>query len=276
MTISNHQYYGLRARPAPDRIKKCRGYAGLREATSPNKPSSDFKNEISVQMKYQMKSSFLAAEELLAMRDFANATVQHTFSSLRIGESTQIESWETPAQLSMVGEALVSNPANILELGYGAGIASEDILRRNSYDSYVCIEVHPLIAAIASNALSRDSSAVIINGAWQLVVPALRHQYFDAIINDAYLPFTDIAADRLYDPVDLSKYIMNSARALHDIISPGGKLVQLDVTGRVNINEAELIESGFSNVKYVPVSSSIPVSCKYAQGEFVNVVVLRK
>ncbi|MCP5233338.1 MAG: hypothetical protein H6948_14850 [Zoogloeaceae bacterium] len=215
-------------------------------------------------------------EEFAAMKEFVASPVQHTFASLRVGRATQIESWEAPAQVAMADLLLSGSPRNILELGYGAGIASDRLVRHGEYDSYMCIEVHPLIASVASSALSQAWNASTVQGAWQVVVPALRREYFDGILNDAYLPFDDIGADHVYSPSDLATYITKSASSLEPLLSRGGIVVQLDITGSIRLDEDSLKRIGFSEIQYIRLKVAIPQQCQYARGEFVNIVVIRK
>ena len=103
------------------------------------------------------------------------------------GELGEIElevmmEWESPI-MKRSAEFICQNGGDILEIGFGMGIAS-DWIQTHSISSHVIIEMHPQIADKAREWASDKPNVTIIEGDWIDILPTLAS--FDGILFDTY------------------------------------------------------------------------------------------
>ena len=103
------------------------------------------------------------------------------------GELGEIElevmmEWESPI-MKRSAEFICQNGGDILEIGFGMGIAS-DWIQTHSISSHVIIEMHPQIADKAREWASDKPNVTIIEGDWIDILPTLAS--FDGIFFDTY------------------------------------------------------------------------------------------
>ena len=90
--------------------------------------------------------------------------------------------WEAPI-MERSAEFVCENGGDILEIGFGMGIAS-DFIQSHSPASHTIIELHPQIAERARTWAAGKSNVTILEGDWIDILPTLGT--FDGIFYDAY------------------------------------------------------------------------------------------
>ena len=97
-----------------------------------------------------------------------------------------MERWELPAQEALAAAVCPAIALDVLEVGYGLGMASREIQRRKVASHWI-IEMHPEIARTARSAPSTED-VVLLVGTWECIIPKLKSCSFDGIVFDGY-PF---------------------------------------------------------------------------------------
>lgn len=116
--------------------------------------------------------------------EWGNFAVVLTDSELVIGGWQVMQRWEQPLMEAMAAE-ITATPGNVLEVGFGMGMAAEAIISRGPH-SYTVIEAHPVIATRAREwARTQTTEVRVLEGLWQDVLPHLDRR-FDGILFDTY------------------------------------------------------------------------------------------
>ena len=107
---------------------------------------------------------------------------EETYSGLENEEIEVMMSWEAPI-MEKSAEFVCQNGGDILEIGFGMGIAS-DYIQSHSPTSHTIIEMHPQIAERARTWASDKPNVTIIEGDWIEEIDSLGS--FDGIFFDTW------------------------------------------------------------------------------------------
>jgi len=113
---------------------------------------------------------------------FEGTEVYHPDEVIPEQELEVMMDWEAPLT-QRHAEFVCENGGDILEIGFGMGIAS-DYIQSHSPNSHTIIELHPQIAQKAREWAIDKPSVTIVEGDWLDVVPTLGT--FDGIFYDTY------------------------------------------------------------------------------------------
>ncbi len=176
-----------------------------------------------------------------------------TDSELVIGGWQVIQRWEEPLMKVMAREVTATR-GDILEVGFGMGIAANEIMKRGCR-SYTVIEAHPMIAEMARQwTRLQKVPATVIPGLWQEIVPKLDSQ-FDGILFDTY-PLWEQERHRNYYPfIPLAPYLLRQ----HGVLT-----YYSDETIEFRVEHLKLLLTHFAKIKLIKVSGLKPFpNCEY-------------
>lgn len=111
-----------------------------------------------------------------------------TKNSLIILDHHVMERWETN-YMKMLVSIVVKNKGDILEVGFGLGIATHFIQKYNKIRSHTIIECHPDVIKRCKKIYSKqikDKKIKLLEGFWEDIVPKLPKESFDGILFDTY------------------------------------------------------------------------------------------
>ena len=140
--------------------------------------------------------------------------------------------WEAPVMQKMA-EIVCHNKGNVLEIGFGMGIASDYIQQLNP-KSHTIVEKHPQVLE-KLNHWSKDKSVNILTGDWK----DQKFDKYDGILYDVY-----------NDSPNLS-----FLRMCHTWIKPGGKLAYFFPS---NLFRAEMFPNTWSKWTITKVDVELP------------------
>lgn len=103
---------------------------------------------------------------------------------LQIGDFEVIQYWEEPCMREMARIAS-SEHGDVLEIGYGLGLASNYIQEFN-VRSHTIIELHPGVFKRLATWAASKPNVKAIEGAWEDIVSTFQDESFDAILFDAF------------------------------------------------------------------------------------------
>ena len=181
--------------------------------------------------------------------DFRRSPVKIENGALWIGDSLQVSEWEKPFQKKLAQICLNKKEGNILEIGYGLGMASNILAASNIIKSYSLIEAHPQIFSTALNTIGEVANFTGYYSFWEVVVTKMSPKCFDSILFDAYLPLFDNKADSEYKSSTIKKYLLESLPHFSRILSKEGILVFVDVTNDIEFSAKELLSTNFHKLK---------------------------
>jgi len=116
--------------------------------------------------------------------DWRALSVALTDTELRIGGRQVMQAWERPL-MEVLAREVTAGRGDILEVGFGMGIAARAILQ-GGCRTYTVIEAHPQIAANARRWGQQQSVPVtVLEGFWQDLAPSLTAD-FDGILFDTF------------------------------------------------------------------------------------------
>ena len=172
---------------------------------------------------------------------------------LLIGGWQVMQRWEAPL-MSVLAREVTVHGGDTLEIGFGMGIAANEIMARGCR-TYTVIEAHPEVAARA-RAWGREQrmQVTVLEGFWQDIEPALATQ-FDGILFDSF-PLSRRERGKNHFP-----FIPRAPRLLR----PGGVLTLFsDETVNFRSAHLRLLLSHFDEVKLLRVDGlKPPVDCVY-------------
>jgi len=123
--------------------------------------------------------------------------------------------------LDLAQQVLVRPPAQVLDLACGTGDVARRVLARFPAAQVIGVDADPLLLAIAAGSLgdaggrARWVRADLRDARWTAALQA--HRTFDLVVSSTALHWL---------PVDALKAVY---RALHDLVSPGGLVLNADV-----------------------------------------------
>ncbi|MCD4741598.1 MAG: hypothetical protein K8R67_03805 [Desulfobacteraceae bacterium] len=207
--------------------------------------------------------------------DFRRSPVKIENGALWIGDSLQVSEWEKPFQKKLAQICLNKKEGNILEIGYGLGMASNILAASNIIKSYSLIEAHPQIFSTALNTIGEVANFTGYYSFWEVVVTKMSPKCFDSILFDAYLPLFDNKADSEYKSSTIKKYLLESLPHFSRILSKEGILVFVDVTNDIEFSAKELLSTNFHKLKKKKVGVVIPDRCpNYCNDDYVTLIQL--
>lgn len=137
---------------------------------------------------------------------WAEMPVTLTDDELLVGGWQVMQAWERPL-MEILAREVTARGGDILEVGFGMGIAARRILHHGC-DTYTVIEAHPVIAQMAREWADRQEvPCEVLEGTWQEIAPTLPPR-FDGVLFDTYplsreergrnhFPFIPVAASLL-------------------------------------------------------------------------------
>jgi guanidinoacetate N-methyltransferase len=199
----------------------------------------------------------------LAPDEWRSFDVELTDSELTIGGWQVMQRWEEPLMQVLAREVTESH-GDILEVGYGMGIAAREILARGC-SSYTVIEAHPEIAANARAwGHHQDVPVEVLEGFWQDVLPSLS-QRFDGLLFDTY-PLHAAERGRNHFP-----FIPESLRVLKET---GVFTYYSDETTAFRSDHMDVLLSCYDQVTLIAVRDlHPPPDCEYWQSDTMAVPV---
>jgi len=120
-------------------------------------------------------------------KDWIKAKAKYTQDSLVIAGHPVMESWETD-YMKVLADIISKKGGNILEVGYGLGIATNFIMK-NGVGKHTVIEFHPDVIKKCKETYYneiRKGDIKILQGFWEELVPTLKDESFDGILFDTY------------------------------------------------------------------------------------------
>jgi len=205
----------------------------------------------------------------------SNPKIEINPQGLYIGGFPIVEQWEKPIQEDLAKFTCRGQDRIVLEIGFGLGMAANAVQALQPRQHYI-LESHIEIAKNAINAFNGlQSPPVVIRAAWEVVLPYLASQRFDAIIFDSY-PLVDIPFDGSVEAT--YNYVKDFLLAAEDLLLPKGRLGFLDFSGLLSAFDpfSNLIKGKFSRAQFIPSSICPPLDCSYANGAVGYVVILEK
>lgn len=202
----------------------------------------------------------------LTREEWRALPVQWEDDGLVIGGWQVMQGWEKPLMEVLAREVTVS-PGDVLEVGFGMGMAAREIVRRGCR-TYTVIEAHPQIAETAREwATEQPVPAEVIEGFWQCVAPGLKRR-FDGILFDTF-PLSDAERGRNH-----FEFIPQAPALLR----PGGVLtLYSDETLDFRQEHLKLLLTHFNEVKLVKVTGlRPPADCEYWQSATMVIPVAKR
>ena len=120
--------------------------------------------------------------------DWCKFTAIFTKNSLIIAGHSVMESWETN-YMKMLASIVTKNGGNILEVGFGLGIATHFIRQYHTVKNHVIVEFHPDIIKNCKKIYSseiKSGKIKLLKGFWEGIVQKLTDETFDGILFDTY------------------------------------------------------------------------------------------
>jgi hypothetical protein len=202
---------------------------------------------------------------------FCRLPACRSHDSLLIGDMPIVESWEEDLQHSLVS-GVVAPGDRVVEIGYGLGFASTQILALNPAE-YLILEAHPFVYDLARQRLGENSNTIIVQDFWQNVCPPEIHNRFQALIYDPY----PVCANQPFDgslamTFDLFLEFVPHARRW---VLPGGRWGFLDFSCEIADNPRFRRIVGESDFAVSVYSEQLPVvHASYARESHTHIVVL--
>lgn len=203
--------------------------------------------------------------------DWVSDPVVYNGHTLKIGGHPVMEDWESNYMESLV-EYATSCGGVILELGYGMGISTKAIQKRN-IDSHYVIECHP---GVVKKALLDMSSEIMKNkihfltGFWEDVTPILKDSTFNGMLFDTYpLSEEQIHANHFW-----------FFKEAHRLLKQNGVFTYYSDEAEEFSDQhyRKLLEAGFlaSGIDFEVCKVKPPTDCEYWQKETMIVPHIKK
>lgn len=120
--------------------------------------------------------------------DWCKSPAIFTKNSLIIAGHSVMENWETN-YMKMLASIVTKNGGDILEVGFGLGIATHFIRQHNNIRNHTIIEFHPDVIKNCKKIYSKEIKSgkiKLLEGFWEDVVPKLPDNSFDGTLFDTY------------------------------------------------------------------------------------------
>lgn len=197
--------------------------------------------------------------------DWAKMPIIITASELLVGGWQVMQQWELPLMEAMAAEVTV-NRGDILEVGFGLGMAAGSIMKRGCR-TYTVIEAHPAVAESARAwGKHQETPVTVLEGLWENIVPDMQDLY-DGILFDTF-PLSETDRHRNHFP-----FVPVAARLLR----PQGIFTcYSDETINFRPEDLTLLLTYFDEVKLVKVTGlKPPHDCEYWQESYMVIPVAK-
>ena len=174
---------------------------------------------------------------------------------LLIGGHQVMMAWEAPYMHRLVSQLLSHTSGDILEIGFGMGIAATEI-QRLGVNSHTIIEPHPDVwaRALAWKTARASSEITVVQDYWQNLTA--RGMKYDGIFFDTYFP-----SNR---PEDVDRYRFQFIQAASEIfLKPGGALTLYYIRPCLEPACQEQLLRYFSRIVLERMEIFPPADCEY-------------
>ncbi|MFH1225401.1 MAG: class I SAM-dependent methyltransferase [Candidatus Diapherotrites archaeon] len=121
-------------------------------------------------------------------KDFIRQPACFTKNSLTVGGWQVMDTW-IRSYMKTLASIATKNGGNILEVGYGMGLAARAIRENPKVKNHTIIEVHPGISAHAEKMFKKEiaeGKVNVITGFWEDAIGRFPKGSFDGILFDSY------------------------------------------------------------------------------------------
>ncbi len=190
-------------------------------------------------------------------QDWMELPAIFTKKSLTIAGHPIMERWETN-YMKMLAGVVARNGGDILEVGFGLGIASRFIHKYGRVKSHTIIEFHPDVIKKCKEMYCKGIKAKrikILKGLWEDVTPRFPGESFDGILFDVY----PLSVDQIH------KYNFFFFKEGYRLLKKGVVLTYYSSEPKNFSSEhvKKLTEAGFRKINYKTCSVNPPKSCVY-------------
>jgi SAM-dependent methyltransferase len=220
-----------------------------------------------------MICSLLEKEQIIrceSQRNFRNGEARVSLDGLVIGGRTIVTPWERNLQEALV-RRVVKPKSSVLEIGYGLGLASQEILSLRP-KRYVIVEAHPFVCGWARRAVDPNKGTVVENF-WQNLLPPDERHRFEAAVYDPY----PVEAQQPFDGSAFMtlNMIMEFVPNVHQWVAPKGRMGFLDFSCELANHPGFLRAAGELNLGVSVFAERIsPVACSYAWRSTAHIIVV--
>ncbi len=195
-----------------------------------------------------------------------------TKDSLIIAGHQVMQRWETNYMRMLAGIA-TENGGDILEIGFGLGIATHFIQKSQKVKKHIIIEFHPDVIKYCKKLYSKEiknKKIKLLKGFWEDVIPKLPKESFDGILFDPY-PLSK-------DEIDETRFKLfkESFRLLKKdgILTYYSDADTFKAFSRENVKK--LKKAGFKKIDYKICKVNPPKSCMYYNKITIIAPIIRK
>ena len=203
-----------------------------------------------------------------------NMKVNKNKNGLLIGDFSVVEYWELPIQKKLADLVCMSG-GNILEIGFGLGLASKQVRQNTTVNSHWILESHPKVFEDAEILYGTNSDVKLINDFWENQVENLKDDFFSGVIFDCY-PIQGFGG-RNVSEVMLDLVIDFSMKGAH-LLNGNGVLGFIDLSKEIHKSDTffSSIEMWYKSFSIHYIDCEVPQECSYANSHGANIVCLSK
>lgn len=196
--------------------------------------------------------------------DWRATPLTYEADGLLAGGLQVMQYWEQPL-MKRLAEYATRNRGRVLEIGFGLGISSQEIMKCGC-DEYVVVEAHPEVAKQARAWGERQRVPVtVIEDFWQNVVHDLGH--FNGILFDTYPINDDPRSNNYHRFLPVAHYLLAPA---------GGITYYTEDTREFRAEHMALLLQHFDLIEFSVVNNlTPPPTCRYWKHDHMVVPYVR-
>jgi|GEM_PF-4422124 len=181
--------------------------------------------------------------------------------------------WERPIQETLVEEVVWRKGLNVLEIGYGLGMAASAIRRSKSPAKHIIFEADPIVANRVQNEIAGADLALVVQR-WQSADDYLGAILFDALVFDSD---PEIPADLQWEVDDIFEWIKPPLVFLRRYLAKTARLGFIDFSNRISRHDPFIeLANHLGATIHEKKCSAIPYpDCLYSETGDSTVVTLR-
>ncbi len=189
---------------------------------------------------------------------------------LKIAGHPVMESWESDYMKTLAGIA-TENGGDVLEVGYGMGIASSHIREASGLGVHTIIEFHPDVLAKCRKDLGKEianGEVVLLEGFWEDVTKKLASESFMGILFDTYPLHEENIHQNHFD------FFPDAFR----LLKKGGVFTYYSDEAETYSEKhlGNLRSAGFENIEGMLCNVAPPRDCLYWNNETILAPIVRK
>ena len=207
------------------------------------------------------------------MNHLSSQTTQVTEKGLLHNGFVSVGFWERPIQETLVEQVVWKKGLNVLEIGYGLGMAANAIQKLRHPAQHIIFEADQIVADRSQKEMAWSDHVLVVQR-WQTPGDYLGAMLFDALVFDSD---PEIPADLRWEVDDIFEWIKPPLMLLRRHLAKTARFGFIDFSNRISRHDPFIeLANHLGATIHEKKCSAIPYSgCQYSETGDSTVVTLR-